>query len=207
MGITDLFSGGTPISTIATGLASGVAGFYGQREANQANSDNAYRTQEFQREMSNTAYTRASNDLTNAGFNKLLATGAQASTPSGATATAENAMGGLQSAVRDSIGQAMQYRKQSAEIQNLDSNNKLQNAQAKQADTQAIKNTVDAEVGRKGIPESEIKNDIYDLMRPAIKGIKGWFQNGAKQESLVPDAMKPKNYHPQVPLNQFWKKD
>lgn len=196
-----------PIAAVGTALMGGALGLQGSREANLANSDNAYRTQEFQREMSNTAYVRAANDLSNAGFNKLLATGAQASTPSGATATAENTMGGLQTAARDAISSALTLRKQNAEIQNLDANNKLQNAQAKQADTQAIKNTVDAEVGRKGIPESEIKNDIYDLMRPAIKGIKGWFQNGAKQESLVPKAMRPQNFHPQVPLNQFWKKD
>ena len=59
-----------------------------QFEANQAEIN-----RQFQTEMSNTAYTRAVDDLKNAGLNPILAVGNSASTPNGSMASGYTASG------------------------------------------------------------------------------------------------------------------
>lgn len=172
------FFGGPAGAAAGAVIGSGIDGSMGQDEANRANARIALDNRDWQTEMSNTAAQRAAADFKRAGFNPMLATGAQASTPQGSTATMQNTMEPIQTAARDVSSVAMQQqqlKKQDAEID-------LLRSQKDAADAQALKTTVDASVSKKGIPEAELKNDVYDIIRPGVKRIK---------EMMQPNATKP----------------
>ncbi len=88
------------------GIAAGLGAASGQNAANSRNWQIAKKQMQFQERMSNTAVQRRMEDLRLAGINPLLAGKWEASSPAGATATMQNALGqGLSSAM-----QAMQLR-------------------------------------------------------------------------------------------------
>lgn len=163
-------------------LAPAIAGFLGQREANQTNVDIANRTSAFnaeeaernrnwQRQMSNTAHTREIRDLQAAGLNPLLSATGGASTPggsaaSGVAATVKNTMEGAMSSAMEMKQLMLAAERQKAEIG-------LMKAQTSKAATEA-------EVVRKGIPEAEMKNDIYDVMKPYLQKLKQSAETGAR---------------------------
>ena len=75
------------------GLAGGVLGYAGQRQANKTNIKLAREQMAFQERMSNTAYQRAMADMRLAGLNPILAARQPASSPGGQTARVESALG------------------------------------------------------------------------------------------------------------------
>ena len=78
-----------PWAAAATALG-GILGFAGQREANQANIQQAREQMKFQERMSNTAIQRRMADMRASGINPILAARYDASTPAGAMAQVGN---------------------------------------------------------------------------------------------------------------------
>jgi len=91
-----------------TAAGAGIAGsmsMSGTHSQNKANRRMAREQMAFQERMSNTSYQRARRDMEAAGLNPALMYGAHgASTPSGAMATQENALGrGVSSAMNSAL--------------------------------------------------------------------------------------------------------
>ncbi|WNK14932.1 MAG: DNA pilot protein [Microvirus sp.] len=94
----------------------GLIGSHGQHEANEATAAMAREQMDFQKEMSSTAYQRATQDMKAAGLNPMLAyMQGGASSPQGAMATMQNEGAGIGASVESGISSAMaglQLRKQ-----------------------------------------------------------------------------------------------
>ncbi len=111
--------------TLLGGGLSALGSFFGQSSANRQNLKIAREQMGFQERMSNTAVQRRMEDMRLAGINPLLAGKFEASSPAGAAATMQNALGqGVTSALQ-ALSLRKQLQKTDAEITNLEAQAKL----------------------------------------------------------------------------------
>lgn len=112
-------------------IAGPILNAFGQENTNDANRDIASANLEFQRDMSNTAYQRAVNDMHRAGLNPMLAySRGGASTPTGAQAEMQNPRWGD---AATGVQQAQLLREQ---VENVKADTRKKDAEAALVDSQ-----------------------------------------------------------------------
>lgn len=173
-----------PTSAAITALITGGLNYYAGERANDsneriardatlANMSEAEKNRAFQAGMSNSAYQRSKKDLESAGLNPLLLAGqSAASTPSGSTGSAEtahmeNTMTGALSSARDVLNAGLQIQKTGADIGLTRDQQDLTKAQTGKA-------IMETKVMSKGIPEADLKNNIYNWAKDKFNKMKNW---------------------------------
>lgn len=108
---------------LAGPLLGGLFGKSGAEARNRAQIQMAREQMAFQERMSNTAYQRSARDLEAAGLSRILALGKPASTPQGAMAQ-------IQDENAPAIANALQVRRMSQELRNMEAQERLTDRQA-----------------------------------------------------------------------------
>lgn len=92
------------------GLASGLASFFGTQSTNQAQEQMQQQQEAYNTQMSNTAYTRASADMKNAGLNPMMmfGGGSAASSPTAPSIQLQNPGNSVQSGISTATSIATQ---------------------------------------------------------------------------------------------------
>lgn len=145
---------GSTASMWGPALAGGALSYLGQSEANQANAGMAQQQMQFQERMSSTAHQREVADLKAAGLNPILSANAGSSTPPGATAQMQSSTGTMVASAIELMRVKQAMEKERGEIALLEA--------------QKNKTNMETRVIRGEVPQSDIKNDLYDLVKPFI---------------------------------------
>lgn len=154
---------GTIGNAITPGLGSVISGglsLIGGNSQNSAQAALANQQMDFQERLSNTAYQRAKADMEAAGYNPALAyTNGGASTPGGAMAPVNNALGGA-------VNSALSAYQVGTQMQNTSADTKLKSAQTLKTLNEAGKSDLGGAVGRDlGNVYSTLRNSALDAFR------------------------------------------
>nr|QJB19507.1 MAG: DNA pilot protein [Microvirus sp.] len=195
------------LASIGVPLALGALGLIGQQQTNDANATSAkYATdvnaqqaginRDWQANMSNTSHQREVADLKAAGLNPLLSGtgGAGASTPGGATATAEksvseNALGAGITSATEGYKSYLAGQMQGEQVKSMAASRRLTQAQTTNAD-------MDTLVKSKDIPQAEIKNELWGIAKAVKNKVEDGIKYSAKDlaaSERFDDAVKQQN--------------
>lgn len=153
------------------------------RDATSASVFEAEKAREWEQWMSNTAHTREIHDLKTAGLNPLLSGtgGGGASTPSSpvgspSMAQDKNSLDGLLTSALEAKALKMAGIKQQQDIE-------LTKAQKE-------KTKMETRVMSKGIPEADVKNQIWDFLKPMINKAKDSLRTTPKKKGYTNEEAK-----------------
>ncbi len=169
---------------LASDALSGLGSYAGQSGANKRNLQIAREQMQFQERMSNTAVQRRMEDMRLGGINPLLAGKMEASSPAGAQATMQNAIGqGIQTGLQ-SASLRTQIKKANAEIQNINAGTEFTEAKTGViAPTSTLMQQLDGWVQALLGDDGKGGPDKQQTVQTIRKNLSGWIDHGKQTVS------------------------